>query len=319
MINSEISAGNQALNQGSSFLERLGNQATNGFNQSFRNNPGGGGASESTQGPRYRTWGELYGLSTRTDSQGGFFGDQRRTVGGVAGFGAQIVPHVNIGFSIDQSHTHIDVPLALQTATLDLTQFGFNAAIDKGPWTWAIALVHGFGNIGSSRDTGLGFANASYGARVDGVLTELDYYWNIGQGRIVPKAGLEWVRSTTGALQEVGGLDPVTATGATFERTRGLVGAEVGHYWIFGTRILDLSAYGKFIDNFEQNFSSVTVSLGPQSITVQGIGESRTGADAGASASLFIGNTARVYLNYDAKLRANLQSHQGTLGLEVKW
>jgi uncharacterized protein with beta-barrel porin domain len=156
MINSEISAGNQALNQGSSFLERLGNQATNGFNQSFRNNPGGGGASESTQGPRYRTWGELYGLSTRTDSQGGFFGDQRRTVGGVAGFGAQIVPHVNIGFSIDQSHTHIDVPLALQTATLDLTQFGFNAAIDKGPWTWAIALVHGFGNIGSSRDTGLG-------------------------------------------------------------------------------------------------------------------------------------------------------------------
>ena len=97
MINSEISAGNQALNLGSSFLERLGNQATNGFDQSLRNNPGGGGASEATQGPRYRTWGELYGLSTRTDAQGGFFGDHRRTTGGVAGFGAQIVPHVNIG------------------------------------------------------------------------------------------------------------------------------------------------------------------------------------------------------------------------------
>ena len=232
MVNSEISAGNQALNLGSSFLERLGNQATNGFNQSLRNNPGGGGASEATQGPRYRSWGELYGLSTRTDSQGDFVGDKRRTTGGVAGFGAQIMPHVNIGFSIDQSHTKIDVPLALQTATLDLTQFGFSAAVDKGPWTWAIALVHGFGNIGSSRDTGLGFANASYGARIDGALTEVDYYWNIGQSRIVPKAGLEWVRSTTGALQEVGGLDPVTATGATFERTRGLIGAEVGHYWI---------------------------------------------------------------------------------------
>jgi uncharacterized protein with beta-barrel porin domain len=319
MINTEISAGNQALNLGSSFLERLGNQATNGFDRSLRNNPAGGGASEATQGPRYRSWGELYGLSIRTDSQGDIVGDKRRTAGGVLGFGAQIIPHVNIGFSVDQSHTQIDVPLALQTATLDLTQFGFSASVDKGPWTWAIALVHGFGNIGSSRDTSLGFANASYGARIDGVLTELDYYWTIGQGRIVPKAGLEWVRSTTGALQEVGGLDPVMATGATFERTRGLVGAEVGHYWIFGTRILDLSAYGKFVDNFEQNFSSVTVSLGPQSITVQGIGESRYGADTGASASLFLGNTARVYLNYDAKLRANLQSHQGTLGLEVKW
>jgi uncharacterized protein with beta-barrel porin domain len=322
MINSELSAGNQVLNLGSNFLERLGNQATNGFDRSLRNNPLGGGASEATQGPRYRSWGELYGLTTRTDDQGGFFGDKRRTAGGVLGFGAQIMPHVNIGFSVDQSHTRIDVPLALQTATLDLTQFGFNAAVDKGPWTWAIALVHGFGNIGSSRDTGLGFANASYGARIDGVLTELDYYWTMGQGRIVPKAGFEWVRSTTGSLQEVGGFDPVMATGATFERTRGLIGAEVGHYWIFGTRILDLSAYGKFIDNFEQNFSSVTVSLvnfATPGITVQGIGESRYGADAGASASLFIGNTARVYVNYDARLRANLQSHQGTLGLEVKW
>src|SRR6202000_1080793 len=99
VINSEISAGNAALNQGSSFLERLGNQATNGFNQSFRNNPGGGGASEAAQGPRYRTWGELYGLSTRNDAQGDFVGDKRSTAGGVLGFGAQIVPHVNIGFS----------------------------------------------------------------------------------------------------------------------------------------------------------------------------------------------------------------------------
>ena len=52
---------------------------------------------------------------------------------------------------------------------------------------------------------------------------------------------------------------------------------------------------------------------------MQGIGESQYGADAGAAASLFLTNSARVYLNYDARLRANLQSHQGTLGLEVKW
>ena len=209
MINSEISAGNQALNLGSSFLERLGNQATNGFNRSLRNNPGGGGASGGHARIRATAAGaSSTALSIRTDSQGDFVGDKRSTAGGVAGFGAQIVPHVNIGFSIDQSHTKIDVPLALQTATLDLTQFGFSASVDKGPWTWAIALVHGFGNVGSSRDTGFGFANASYGARIDGALTELDYYWTIGQGRIVPKAGLEWVRSTTGALQEVGGLDP---------------------------------------------------------------------------------------------------------------
>ena len=54
------------------------------------------------------------------------------------------------------------------------------------------------------------------------------------------------------------------------DRTRVLVGAEIGHYWILDQKILDLSAYGKFVDNVSQNFSSVAVSLGPQSITVQG-------------------------------------------------
>ena len=71
------------------------------------------------------------------------------------------------------------------------------------------------------------------------------------------------------------------ASAATMERARALIGAEVGHYWIFGDKILDLSAYGKFVDNFSQRFGSVLVSLGPQNITVQGIGESQYGADAG--------------------------------------
>jgi uncharacterized protein with beta-barrel porin domain len=135
----------------------------------------------------------------------------------------------------------------------------------------------------------------------------------------VPKAALEYVRATTGSLQEIGGLDPVMATGATAERSRLLLGAEIGHYWIFDQKIFDLSAYGKFVDNVSQNFSSVTVSLGAQSITVQGIGESRYGADAGASASLSLSNTARLYINYDGKYRAAMQSHQGTVGVELKW
>jgi uncharacterized protein with beta-barrel porin domain len=74
-----------------------------------------------------------------------------------------------------------------------------------------------------------------------------------------------------------------------------------------------------FVDNLEQNFSSVTVSLGPESIRLQGIGESRYGADAGASASLSLSNTARLYVNYDGKYRTAMQSHQGTIGVEFKW
>jgi uncharacterized protein with beta-barrel porin domain len=237
----------------------------------------------------------------------------------VAGIGARVAPGINIGFSVDQGRSAIDIPLALQSATIDLTQIGFTASVDSGPWTWASAVVHGFGNIKSRRDTGLGIATAGYNARLDGVLSEISYYWTRDQGRIVPKAAFEYVHARTGSLQEIGGLDPVTATGATVQRGRLLIGAEIGHYWIFDGKIFDLSGYGKFVDNVVQNFSDITVSQGVQSITFQGIGESRYGADAGASASLSLTNTARLYVNYDAKLRAAMQSHQGTLGLELKW
>jgi uncharacterized protein with beta-barrel porin domain len=314
-----MSAGAAVTNLGSNFLERLGDQASSGFGSALRKNPGGGGASEATDGPVFRSWGEAYGISSTTSAQGDFAGDHRQTWGGVAGIGARVLPGVNVGFSVDQSHTAIDVPLALQSAGLDLTQVGLNASVDKGPWTWAMAVVHGFGKINSSRDTGFGTASAGYDAHIDGALTELSYYWSVDQSRIVPKAAFEYVRAVTGGFQEVGGLDPVSATGATTERSRILLGAEIGHYWIVGQKILDLSAYGKFVDNLSQDFSSTLVSLGPESITVQGIGESRYGADAGAALSLSLTDTVRLYANYDGKFRAATQSHQGTLGVEVKW
>jgi uncharacterized protein with beta-barrel porin domain len=220
-------------------------------------------------------------ISSTTGAQGDFVDDKRKTLGGVAGLGAQLAPGVNVGFSVDQSRTDIDVSLALQSATLDLTQFGFNASVDKGPWTWAVAVVRGFGSINSRRDTGLPVvARISHPAEP-----------------IVPKVALEYVRASTDAFHEVGGLDPLIASSATMERARAPIGAEVGHYWILSDRILELSAYGKFVDNFSQRFGSVLVGLGPQSIMVQGIGESQYGADAGACASLSLTNTARLYLD----------------------
>jgi uncharacterized protein with beta-barrel porin domain len=313
------SAGNSTLNLGSNFLERLGSQASGGISRESRTNPGGGGATESAEDPRYRTWFEGYGMSVRTDAQGDFVGDKRKTVGGVAGLGARIAPGVNLGFSVDQSHTDIDVPLALQSATLDLTQVGVNGSVDKGPWTWAFAVVHGFGKVHSSRDTGFGLAIAGYRAAVDGALTEISYYWTRDQMRIVPKGALEYVRATGAAFQETGGLDPLNVGPSAISRARVLIGAEIGRYFIFDRKILDLSAYGKFVDNFHQDLGSVQVSLGSQNIIVPGIGESRYGMDAGAAASLSLTNTARLYVVYDGKFRNQLTSHQGTVGFEYRW
>jgi outer membrane autotransporter protein len=321
IISSEISAGQAASNLGSSFLERLGSQATNGVDRIGRNNPSGGGASAATESPKFRAWVEGYGMSSKTDAQGDFAGDRRTTYGGVAGIGATVLPGVNIGLSVDQSHSKIDVPLAFQWATLDLTQIGANFSIDKGPWTLAGALVQGFGKVNSNRDTGAGFATSGYDARVLGGLIELDYYWMKDEFRIVPKLALEYVRSETDGFTEQGtNFFLVTASSATAERARALIGAEVGRYFIVDRKILDLSACGKFIDNFYQNFSPVLVSIpGFQPVSVTGIGESRYGADAGAAASLSLSNNFRLYARYDGKFRENFESHQGTAGLEVRW
>jgi hypothetical protein len=105
----------------------------------------------------------------------------------------------------------------------------------------------------------------------------------------------------------------------TVDRMRVLVGAEVGRYWIVDKAIVDVSAYGKFVDNLMQNFGNTTVTLGAQTITLQGIGESQYGADAGAALSVSVSKTSRFYINYDAKFRAAMQSHQGTVGVEFKW
>jgi uncharacterized protein with beta-barrel porin domain len=321
IIGSDVAAGQAVSNLGSNFLERLGNQATNGVNRIGRNNPGGGGASEATEAPKIRAWVEGYGLSSKTDAQGDFAGDRRTTYGGVAGIGATLGSGVNVGISVDQSQSRIDVPLAFQWATLDLTQIGGNFSIDKGPWTFAGAIVHGVGKVNSNRDTGGGFAMANYNAAVDGAIVELDYYWMKDEFRIVPKAAVEYVHSSTdGFIERGAAFFLVSASNATAERARGLIGAEVGRYFIYDRKILDLSAYGKFVDNFYQNFSPVTVSIpGFQPVTVTGIGESRYGADAGAAVSLSLSNSFRLYARYDGRFREHFESHQGTAGLEVKW
>ena len=127
-----VSSTSAITNLGSNFLERFG--ATNGINRVLRNNPGGGGASESTETPRYRTWFEGYGMSATNAPVGLFAGDSRKTWGGVAGVGARVATGINVGFSVDQSRTAVDVPLALQSATIDLTQLGFTASVDSGPF-----------------------------------------------------------------------------------------------------------------------------------------------------------------------------------------
>jgi uncharacterized protein with beta-barrel porin domain len=311
------SASAAQLDLGSNFLQRLGRAAATGY--AARDNSAGGGASADFAAPVYRSWFEGYGTSSRTGAQSGFPGDKRSTGGGVAGIAVDVAPGFNLGIAVDQSHTNVDVPLALQSAKLDLTQLGVNGSYVNGPWTVAFAAVHGFASIDAKRQTVSGFALSNYRGAIDGALGELSYYQALGHSRIVPKVALEYVVAHTNAFNEIGGFEPVSVAESNAQRARVLLGAEAGHYWIVGQQIIDISGYGKFVDNFSQTGLPVLVSLGSSSILMQGIRESRYGADAGAGLSWSMNKSARLYANYDGKFRDGFTSHQATLGLELKW
>ncbi|MCX6621633.1 MAG: hypothetical protein NTY38_11275 [Acidobacteria bacterium] len=71
---------------GSHFMQRFNALYSFRTAASSGNDPQGGGAEPgATQ--RFRTWFEGYGSRQVTDAQGAFPGDNRKTAGGVAGFG----------------------------------------------------------------------------------------------------------------------------------------------------------------------------------------------------------------------------------------
>ena len=314
-----VSSSAAVTNLGSNFLERLGNQSKDGFNRLQRTNPGRrrrlGGHGSAALPDLVRRLRQLYekrrgrGFRRRYQKD---LGRRRPQIG------ARVVPGINIGLSIDQSRSAIDIPLALQSATIDLTPDRFHGlrrqrAVDLGQRGGARFRQHQFAprhRLWAS-DRRIQCA-ARRRAERDQLLLEQ------GPDRIVPKAAFEYVRAGTGSLQEIGGLDPVSATGATIERWRDL-GRRGGRPLLdLQPKIFDLSGYGKFVDNVVQNFSD---HRQPWRAEHHVAGDRREPVRRRCRR---VGvaqpdRHRRLYANYDGKLRAVMQSHQGTLGVEVKW
>jgi outer membrane autotransporter protein len=320
-----VAAPSAIVDLGTNFLQKLGNEATVQWNGPPRsNNPAGGGADlgvpATASDPRYRTWFEGYGLSSRMDAEADYAGDRRKTWGGVAGIGMTVMPGMSAGLSVDQSRTKVDVTSLGQSATIDLTQIGGNLAFESGAWTLAIAGVGGFGNVDTSRPDPLAPSLASYDATIWGTLAELSYLISSGNWRVVPKAGADWAYVHADAFTETGGTAPVSAQDQTTRRARIFAGVEVGHSWFGDQSIFDLAAYGRLVQIVAQDISAVQFSAaGFTPVAVQGVAESRTGLDAGAAASLQLSQALRLYAVYDGRFLSNFQSHGGTIGLELRW
>jgi len=319
-VNNSVNAG--LFDLGSSFLWK---QVNGGGTTSTGNQSAGGGASPNDQvQQRFRTWGEGYGIWAKTNDFSGIVGDTRRTGGVVGGIGFVVAPGINVGFAVDQSWTKVNVNALPQSARYGLTQLGANSQMSLGQFTLGLAAVYGFADVDTSRDTipPTSPTVASYGAKVWAALAELGYFVPLGNARIVPKVAIDWIRVSADGFTEVGGFDPATVAAQTSDRVRGYAGFEVGQTWVADTTLFDLSAYARFVDILsESGFAILVTSAATPGVSqaVQGATEGHYGVDAGASVSVRVSQTLRIYANYDTRLRDHYQAQIGTLGVEVKW
>jgi uncharacterized protein with beta-barrel porin domain len=319
--NGNVYASSQAglFDIGSHFQNRLGAIISARTAASAGNNPQGGGAEMVYD--RYRTWFEGYGINTTTDAQDAFLGDRRKMYGGLAGIGMRVAPGVTLGVSVDRNTTDVDMPGA--SGRIDLTQVGAVGAFEHGPWMLGVTVIHGFGDINTSRFESGGTSTADYYARLWGAMAELSYYVALPDNwRFVPRLTFDWLRSRTDAFTETGGTNPIAGTSVTANRIRLLAGGEIGRSWLVGRQIFDFSVYARLVDNLAQNIDDIIINdtsvvTAPQ--FVSGVRESTLGADAGATFSVKVSQVARLYAVYDGRFRSNLTSHGGTVGAEFRW
>jgi uncharacterized protein with beta-barrel porin domain len=292
-------------------------------------NPLGGGADAATGDaarPTYRFWAEGYGLRSHTGAQNTFTGDDRKSYGGIAGFGATLPSGWSFGVSVDQGNTKIDVRNLPQSSRIDLTQIGGNVAYETGPWTFTAAAIHGFGDVKSRRADAGGENTADYDVKLWGAIGEISYYWSSGSSsaawRVVPKIGIDWTNIAIDPFTESGGAIPVSATSQTTDRVRGFAAVEVGYSWLVNKTLFDIAGYARVVDIFSQNVDSVLASATNGAALprlVPGVIDDRFEFDAGVSTSVKLSDALRLYAIYDGRFRDSFTSHAGTLGLEYRW
>jgi uncharacterized protein with beta-barrel porin domain len=273
---------------------------------------------------RYRGWLEGYGSAARNDAQDAFTGDHRRTFGGIAGIGAAITPDVNIGFSVDQSRTDVDVTAQPQHSKMDVTQLGLLLSANSGPWTFGVAGVYGFGRTHSSRLDAVGESTASYGTKMYGVIGEASYYWFNRDFRLVPKVGVDWTRVVVDSYSEVGGSLPVTGSEQVTERARVYGAVEIGYRTNADARIYDFSIYGKFIEIVSQDVGDLaitpaTAAAGFVPGVIPGVVDARFEFATGAAFNVRLSSDMQLYANYSGRFRDGYESHAGSVGVEVRW
>ena len=251
-------------------------------------------------------WADAYRFRV---SQGG----QRDAWGLAGGISLPLGERLTLAAGIGHGNLDIAVPGAAESGTVKLTELGAALRFDSGGFGASLAVVHGFGDAGTSR-AAYGKSDARYDVRMTGAALEMGQTFDLGGVTLRPVAGIDWVRISTDGFTETDTLGLVVGK-QTHERARASAGLTLARD--FGPVMLAVSGrYLAILSGGERNVPVAFALASARSLTMTGPSEPDT-AMLGARAILPLGNGVKLSLAYDGKLGSGYTAHSGNLGLSV--
>jgi autotransporter-associated beta strand protein len=251
-------------------------------------------------------WGEFYRF--RVNQSG------RRDAWGLAGgFGLALASGVTLGVGIERGWLDIDVPGALETGNLALTEFGAALRVDSGPFSASLAAVHGFGDA-ETRRTIIGGSDADYDVRLTGVALDFGYVIDMRGWTLRPQAGLDYIRLSTDPFTESDTLGLVVADQSE-DRVRASAGLSIGRD--FGGFAFSASARYLAVLSGGERSLPVAFAIAPGRILDMSAPSEPDGALLGARLAVPLSPGTTFFVGYGGRFGGDYETHAGTAGFRV--
>lgn len=237
----------------------------------------------------------------------------RRARGFAGGANLALGGGFSFAFGVDRGTLDIDLPGALESAGVELTEGGVALRYAGERFTAALSTTYGGGTAKTLR-TIIGRSEARYGVKLAGIALDLGYGFATGGWQLRPVAGIEYLSLRTNGFTESDTLGLVVR-GQRHSRTRASAGLEVARTW--GRVQLAGSARYQTVLSGETRVVPVAFALAPaRSLTMTGASEPDT-ALLNARLSVPVSSAAAVSFGYDGRFGTGYTTHSGVIGVSV--
>jgi hypothetical protein len=252
-------------------------------------------------------------------------GAVRRSTQDFTGLRGGVVTEVDgdfsLGLAIEGGHWEWELEDALLPERAEGSAFrgGVFANWTPGGWRVNAAAFVGRQDVDTkaSSNAGAGTSTASYHATLYGAGIEAGYPIEAGAVTVTPGVGVTWLGWHAPAVDEAGGLAPLSVDSVTRHQFRPSLGLSIEG----GGGPLRLGVRGRAYAVAGDRRGFVTADDGglsaPGSFGIAGPAEGRWGGEGGAYAAFTIAPDAAISASWSSRFTGNSTSHSGEIGIRI--